>query len=419
MGFFIGVFVIFTAVNAYLFYRGWEVAKTTPRPVRITYCAVFTVLYLAFIVAMLARNVMKIGMQTVLYDIGTVWMGFMLYLTMFFLLTDAIYWIWRKRQGIAGQARNDDSSRHTCHCGLDPQSLVRKIQLASGYVLVSVLLLYGNHQFNHPKIVEQEIILHNVETWRATSQHATSLKPQTLKIVALSDLHLGIQIGKKKLQKYVQLINAQQPDVIVIAGDLIDNNALPLNVEHMEEELNQLQAPLGVYFCLGNHEYLSGIDDSRAFLAKTNMTVLIDSAAMITDNIQIIGRDDIKRGPGRKSLVDIMQGIAGQARNDKSDDVIAGLTRNPLTTITIVLDHEPYNLEEAEAAGVDLQFSGHTHGGQLFPFNLAVKALFEVAHGYKQKGATHIYVTSGLGLWGPPFRIGSQSEIVVFNLIIN
>ncbi|GHT49303.1 metallophosphatase [Bacteroidia bacterium] len=391
MGFFIGVFVIFTAVNAYLFYRGWEVAKTTPQPVRITYCAVFTVLYLAFIVAMLARNVMKIGMQTVLYDIGTVWMGFMLYLTMFFLVTDAIYWIWRKRQGIASQA------------------LVRKIQVVSGYVLVSVLLLYGNYQFNHPKIVEQKIILHN----------ATSLKPQTLKIVAVSDLHLGIQIGKKKLQKYVQLINAQQPDVIVIAGDLIDNNVLPLNVEHMEEELNQLQAPLGVYFCLGNHEYLSGIDDSRAFLAKTNMTVLIDSAAMITDNIQIIGRDDIKRGNGRKSLMDIMHGIAGQARNDKSDDVIAGLTRNPLPTITIVLDHEPYNLEEAEAAGVDLQFSGHTHGGQLFPVNLVVNALFEVSHGYKQKGATHIYVTSGLGLWGPPFRIGSQSEIVVFNLIIN
>ncbi|GHT25926.1 hypothetical protein AGMMS4957_21270 [Bacteroidia bacterium] len=280
-----------------------------------------------------------------------------------------------------------------------------------------MLLLYGNYQFNHPKIVETEVVVHKGMAGQARNDTAfCGTKQQTLKIVAVSDLHLGVQIDKKRLQKYVQLINAQQPDAIFIAGDLVDNNVLPLTLEHMEEEINQLQAPLGVYFCLGNHEYMSGIDNCKEFLAKTNMTVLIDSAAMMTEDIQIIGRDDIKKGNRpRKTLADI-QGIAGQARNDTTALVIAGLTRNPLTTI--VLDHEPYNLEEAEAAGIDLQFSGHTHDGQLFPFNLLVGNLFEVSYGHKQKGATNIFVTSGLGLWGPPFRIGTQSEIVVVRLVI-
>jgi predicted MPP superfamily phosphohydrolase len=350
---------------------------------------------------MLGRNVLLIGIQKVLYDIGTVWMGFMRYLMLYFLLTDLIYWIIR-------------------HCGFNPQSPIRKIQVISGYVLVSVLLLYGHYQFNHPKIVEKEIVLNKGgiagQARNDGNDSLYSAKQQTLKIVALADLHLGIQIDKKKLQKYVQFINAQQPDVIFIAGDLVDNNVLPLNIEHMEEEINQLQAPLGVYFCLGNHEYMSGIDDCKAFLAKTNMTMLIDSAVMMTDDIQIIGRDDYKRGNSRKSLADIIQG-AGYRVQGANDG--APCTVHPAPLTTIVLDHEPEKLEEAEAAGIDLQFSGHTHDGQLFPFNLLLDRMFEVGYGYKQKGATNILVTSGLGLWGPPFRIGTQSEIVVVRLTID
>ncbi|GHT40712.1 metallophosphatase [Bacteroidia bacterium] len=373
------------AVNAYLFLRGWKVMKTTARPAKTVYCVVFAVLALSFLVAMLGRNVLLIGLQKVLYDIGTVWMGYMLYLTMYFVLTDLILWVIKgKRWKVEGAGR----------CA----------QVVSGYALVSVLLLYGNYQFNHPKIVETEVVVQKGMAGQARNDTALcGTNRQTLKIVAVSDLHLGVQIDKKRLQKYVQLINAQQPDAIFIAGDLVDNNVLPLTLEHMEEEINQLQAPLGVYFCLGNHEYMSGIDNCKEFLAKTNMTVLIDNAAMMTENIQIIGRDDIKKGNRpRKSLADIQE-IAGQARNDMT---------------TIVLDHEPYNLEEAEAAGIDLQFSGHTHDGQLFPFNLLVGNLFEVSYGHKQKGATNIFVTSGLGLWGPPFRIGTQSEIVVVRLVI-
>ncbi|GHT04434.1 metallophosphatase [Bacteroidia bacterium] len=337
----------------------------------------FAILYLAFLTAMMGRNVLPLGMQKILYPIGTVWMGFMLYLTVYFLITDIGYVV-----------------KH-----LPPSTVYRRVQLITGYVLVSILLVYGNYQFNHPKIVEHAIAIHR-----------EGAKKQTLKIVAVSDFHLGVQIDKKQLHKYVQLINAQQPDVILIAGDLIDNNILPLNLEKMEEEINRLQAPLGIYFCLGNHEYLSGIEGSKAFLRKTNLTVLVDSVATIADDVQIIGRDDKQGNPNRLSLKEV-KGIGCKVEGvcDPSSS----------TLITILLDHEPYNLEEAEAAGIDLQFSGHTHHGQVFPFNKLVEHLFEVGYGYKQKGNTGVYVTSGLGLWGPPFRIGTQSEIVVVKLVIN
>jgi predicted MPP superfamily phosphohydrolase len=235
-------------------------------------------------------------------------------------------------------------------------------------------------------MVEQAIVIHN-----GAGVH------KSLKIVGVSDLHLGVNIDKNRLTRYVERINEQKPDLILIAGDIVDNNVLPLEKERMWEEFNRLQAPLGVYFCLGNHEYLSGIEPSMNFLKKTNMHLLIDDYALVDSSLYIIGRDDKQGNPKRKSLKALVEN-----------------TTAPLPRI--LLDHEPYHLEEAEACGINLQFSGHTHSGQIWPVNLLVKRMYEVSHGYKQKGNTHYFVTSGLGLWGPPFRIGTQSEILVFTL---
>ncbi|MDR0833132.1 MAG: metallophosphoesterase [Candidatus Symbiothrix sp.] len=460
MGFFVVVFLVHTAINAYLFYRGWGVVKTLPKPAKIGYCVVFAVLYLAFLTAMSGRNILPLGVQKILYSIGTVWMGYMLYLTAYFLITDLGYGVKCRVKGIRCRVKGIrckvKGTPYTFYP--TPFTLYRRVQVISGYVLVSLLLLYGNYQFNHPKIVEKEIVLNKGIAGQARNDSlleiadagASLAGARSLKIVAVSDFHLGVQIDKKKLQKYVQLINAQQPDVIVIAGDLVDNNALPLNLEKMEEEINQLQAPLGVYFCLGNHEYLSGIDASEAFLKKTNLIVLKDSVATIAGGVQIIGRDDKQGNPNRLSLKQI-QGkgckVKGEGCKVKDENNPAPCTLHPVPctlhpapvtlhpspvtfhpspctfhlspVVTILLDHEPYNLEETEAAGIDLQFSGHTHHGQIFPFNKLVEHLFEVAYGYKQKGKTGVYVTSGIGLWGPPFRIGTQSEIVVVKLVIN
>jgi predicted MPP superfamily phosphohydrolase len=373
MAFIIIVFLIHTFINVYLFYKGWK-ALPSSKPAKIIYCVVFFVFYSAFIIAMLGRNSLPLELQKVLYFIGTCWLGAMLYLTFWFLGTGLIWLLNR--------------FFHFIPKTITP-TVFRRIQVISGYIIVAIVLHFGYQKFTHPTLVEKEITIQK-----------SGGKHKDLKVAVFSDMHIGIAIDKKKLQKYVQFINDQHPDLILFAGDMVDNNVLPLNTEKMQEEINLLQAPLGVYMCLGNHEYLSGIEPSLEFLRKTKITLLIDSVAQVDDSFRIIGRDDKQGNPFRKSLKELV------AQTDVSQPLF-------------LLDHEPYFLEEAEKNGIDLQISGHTHHGQVWPMNRIVDKVYEVGHGYKQKGNTHVYVSSGLGLWGPPFRIGTQSELVVFNIHFN
>jgi len=369
--FFLFAFLIYTLINSYVFYRGKQVLPRL-KIVGIIYSVVYFFLYSAFIFAMLGRNSLPLSIQKILYFPGTVWMGMALYLFAFFLLTDFIYFIIRIFHRISPATKRR----------------YRKIQVCSGFILVLCLVVYGYYQFKHPQIVEQKIEI---------AKSAGSYKH--LKVVGVSDLHLGVANDKKSLEQYVKLINDQQPDLIIIAGDLVDNNVMPLEKERMWETINKLQAHLGTYFCLGNHEYLSGIDGSMRFLRKTNMHLLIDSSVVINNSIQIIGRDDKQgmKNRHRKSLKELVKGM------------------NPNLPL-ILIDHEPFHLNEAKENGIDLQFSGHTHHGQIFPANLITDRIYELSYGYRQKGNTHFFVSSGLGLWGPPLRIGTHSEVVVFNI---
>lgn len=358
--FFLIVFIFYTLVNLYLFLRGWKILPAFGGA-RKVYAIVFFILYSAFIIAMLGRETLPLEIVKPLYFIGTLWLAVTLYLTLYFLITG-------------------------CFFGLKRFRRFRWIQVSVGYALVGVLLIAGNYRFNHPQRVEKTIVIHK-----------DGGKYKDLKVLIFSDVHLGLSIDKKKLQKYVRLINAEKPDVILYAGDMVDNCTRSLNQEKMYEEINQLKAPLGMYACLGNHEYLSGIESSREFLQKTNVTVLVDSVVQVNNSFWIIGRDDRQGNKNRQSLEELVK------------------QTNPAQPL-ILLDHEPYNLEEAEQNDIDLQVSGHTHHGQLWPLSLIVDKVFEIGYGYKQKTNTHIYVTSGLGLWGPPLRIGTQSEYVIFNI---
>jgi len=370
--FFLFAFIIYTLINGYVFIRTKQ-ALPQSKTIRIIFWIVALFLYSAFIIAMLGRNTLPLAVQKILYVPGTFWFGIMLYILLFFLVTDIIYFFNRFFHYLSSSIKKN----------------YRKIQVISGYIIVICIAVYGNYQFRNPQVVEKKINI---------AKKAGDYK--SLKVVGVSDLHLGVANDRKRLEQYVKLINDQYPDLIIIAGDVVDNNALPLEEERMWEALNKLNAPLGTYFCLGNHEYLSGIDASMKFLHKTNMHLLIDTSVVINNSIQIIGRDDKQGSHNRKSLEDLV----------KNTDASLPL---------ILLDHEPYNLNEAEENGIDLQFSGHTHNGQIFPGNLMVEMLFELPNGYKQKGNTHYYVSSGLGLWGPPLRIGTKSEVVVFDIEFN
>ena len=166
----------------------------------------------------------------------------------------------------------------------------------------------------------------------------------------------------------------------------------------MAEEFHRLKAP--VYACLGNHEYFSGEPQARQFYHDAGIRLLIDEAAVVDSSIVIIGRDD-RSNRDRKSVHELMG------------------DREQLTTMCrqspyiIVLDHQPYHLEHSEAAGVDFQLSGHTHRGQVWPISWITDAVYECSWGTYHRGHTQYYVSSGLGIWGGKFRIGTQSEYVV------
>lgn len=254
----------------------------------------------------------------------------------------------------------------------------------AGIVLTVLVMIIGHIQFLNPKIVKLEV------------QTENTFKGKNMKIVAISDLHLGISIDKKMLQKYVAMIQSQQPDLVLLGGDIIDRSVQAVIDADMHEELLQIDAPLGVYAVLGNHEYYGeGLKKVHSFYDKTNITLLRDTVVAINEDIFLIGRDDAANHR-RKSLSSLTQN-----------------TNN--ASVRLLLDHQPYNLAEARENHIDFQFSGHTHKGQILPGNLLVNKLFEIGYGYRKIGQTHYYVSSGLGIWGPQYRIGTQSEMVVID----
>ena len=247
-------------------------------------------------------------------------------------------------------------------------------------VLVSALFIYGN--------------LHYRQKHRE-SIHLTTQKPLTkpMRIVMMSDLHIGYHNRRAELHRWMDLINAEQPDLILIAGDIIDGSMRPVLHEQMHEEFLRLKAP--VYACIGNHEYYSGEPEAQAFYERAGIHLLQDSCQTIGD-LCIIGRDD-RSNPRRASLGALMK----QADHTK---------------YCILLDHQPYHLEQAERQHINFQFSGHTHHGQVWPISWITDHLYECAFGQHQRGTTHYYVSSGLGIWGGKFRIGTRSEYVVVTI---
>ena len=164
----------------------------------------------------------------------------------------------------------------------------------------------------------------------------------------------------------------------------------------MAASLQKLKAPYGVFAVTGNHEYFGGVQKSVAYIQEGNVKVLQDTAVKIDDAFYLIGRKDLTG----KSFGDLRRPL---------NEVMDGVDKNlPL----ILMDHQPFHLEEAEQNGIDLQLSGHTHHGQLFPFNLITNKVYEKSWGYLRKGETQYYVSCGVGTWGPPIRIGNRPEIV-------
>lgn len=293
----------------------------------------------------------------VVYEVGTSSLFVLLYLVMIFLFLD-----------LGRLVR------------LVPSSFLHYSVTGSvGIMLfVCVLFIYANANYRDKQMRTMEL--------RAARPLASPLR-----IVMLSDMHIGYHNTAKELERWGDMINAASPDVVLIAGDIIDGSMKPLREENMAVYFRRIKAP--VYACPGNHEYYSGIDDAKAFFGEAGITLLCDSSVTIGGELTIIGRDDRSRA-GRKSVAQLVK-------------------EAPKTKYTILLDHQPYHLDRSARAGVDFQFSGHTHYGQVWPVSWIEDALYENAYGSMRMGNTDFYVSSGIGIWGGKFRIGTSSEYVV------
>lgn len=218
----------------------------------------------------------------------------------------------------------------------------------------------------------------------------------SLTIVMISDMHIGEVIGTKMVEKYVKMSNEQNPDIVVFTGDMIDYDVRYAEKGNIDKLLQQLNAPLGVYAIYGNHEYRANRFAKDKWFAKAGLTLLKDSVVMPDSSFYLIGRDD-RINKNRQPLHTLMAGID---------------TSRPI----IILDHQPESFAEVVMNKGDLGLSGHTHNGQLWPYSEVLKFVFECSYGKYDKGNAQFYVSSGLGVAGPPYRVGTLSEMVVLHI---
>ncbi|WP_437875823.1 metallophosphoesterase [Sorangium sp. So ce513] len=222
------------------------------------------------------------------------------------------------------------------------------------------------------------------------------------RLVQLTDLHIGPTIGREWLERVVARVNALEPDLVAITGDLVDGSVEELR-EHTAP-LADLRARYGVFFVTGNHEYYSGVEAWIAELRRLGVRVLRNERVTIGDgehSFDLAGVDDwSSRGMGRDHGPDLARALAGR---DPSRELV-------------LLAHQPKQILEAAERGVGLQLSGHTHGGQIFPWGFFVRIDQPYVAGLSSHGDAQIYVSRGTGYWGPPMRVGAPSEISLIEL---
>lgn len=216
-----------------------------------------------------------------------------------------------------------------------------------------------------------------------------------MKIVLLSDSHLGLGVSLKRFDKAMNTLEAEKPDVLLVLGDVFEYGP---HRRAYAERLAQADIPLGVYGVFGNHEYYVGYENSKQFFKDAGITLLENETAELPGGVQVAGVKDVRTARVSKKDVENLL-----AKTDKS---------RPL----IYLSHTPLYAEEAASGGADLMFSGHTHNGQIFPFNYLVRLQFPRVYGLFDVDGMKFYITSGMFYWGVPLRFLAPAEIPVIEV---
>jgi uncharacterized protein len=346
-GFMSVFFIGFLIVNYFIFYGIANLFSITPGYIFYTLLIIAVISYP--LSAMIERVVSNTATR-IFYTGASAWMGVSFYLLTFIIIYSLISLLFKIPSEIAGII------------------IVTVTGILSIYSLINSLYLNIN---------EIEIPLNHLKN--------------DMKVVQLSDIHIGSIRNSSYIEKIVEKTNKIDPEIVFITGDMVDGSArLHTNTFNA---INKLKAP--VFFITGNHETYEGLDEVFRVLRNTNMKVLRDEMVECKD-IQIIG-------------------VEYSFEPNHMANVLGKLNIN-IEKPSIILYHLPRELKTVAKAGIGLQLSGHTHAGQMFPFNYLVRLMFRYMHGIYKYDGTYLHVSPGTGTWGPPMRLGSRCEITVINL---
>lgn len=309
--------------------------------------------------------------------IGSHWMGIFIYLLLFFLVIDIVIFLGSVVKII-------------------PTPLPQNIRFYTG--LLAVLLTvsfvgYGIYNANQVKYASYTI---------ETKETRLSVD---MKIVLVSDLHLGAVNSENRLESIIQSVNNLKPDIVCIAGDIFNDDYRSLrNPEKVIELFKSIKSTYGVYASLGNHDGGHTFDQMLRFLEQSNIKLLNDEYVIIDERLVLFGRVDPSPIGG-----------FGELKRKDTTDILASIADTNMPVV--VMDHTPSNIEQY-GKEVDLVLAGHTHRGQIFPGSLFTRVLFVVDYGHYQKDidSPHFIVTSGAGTWGMPMRVGTNNEVVGITL---
>lgn len=351
------------------------------RAFRVLFCVVYAFAALSPLTGFAVQEPQ--WLRHALKQVGSYWLGWMLYLVLAVLVVEGLLFAVRR-------IRKKDFQQ---------MQRVRQVQGGVALVLVCAVCLYGMANADRLRVTDYAVTIEGMG--------------EDMTVALLADLHLGYSTETAYIEQAVQAVNNMQPDLVVIAGDIFDNEyeAIP-EPGRIAAALASLHSTYGVYACWGNHDLsepiLAGFtwdtedadkDDPRmeAFLRQAGITLLADEAVTLGNGVQLVGRKDPSRD---KKLGD--DRLSPEALLEPLD---------PARPV-FVIDHQPKELDELAAAGADLDLSGHTHDGQMFPGNLIMPLIWDNPCGCLQVGGMYSVVTSGLGVWGPDMRVGTKSEIV-------
>jgi uncharacterized protein len=370
------VLTIYSLVNIYIFYKGYN-ALPVLQVHRLTYSLVFFLFAAVFIAAKFLESRHSSVITDILNIIGGFWLAFMLYGFFLFLLSDIVL-IGLRISGIMNS---------------ENILLFRKWSFIVAAVVSSLLIAGGFINAIIPVVTRYDINI---------NKSAGEIK--RLRIAAISDIHLGSIIRKRSMKKLSGMLKEMNPDLVLLLGDIVDGEIGPVLRGDLLRHFTCPRCSDGLYAITGNHEFIGGGSRTIPYIESKGIRILKDEVVTLEGGIQLIGRID------RDSYR-----FYGQERLPLDSLMAQVDTTRPV----ILLDHQPFHLSETAEKGVDLQLSGHTHNGQMWPLNYITAMIYELSYGYLKKGNTQFIVSSGYGLWGPRVRSGSRSEVLLINITFN